>query len=81
MDYETLLRSRRPRRAGLVDFCGLEWDEACLAPEREPAGGKDGQPLASSPAGLQDVRRALASLRTVAGELRDLLTEAEARAV
>jgi tetratricopeptide (TPR) repeat protein len=32
--YEALVACREPRSRELVAFCGLEWDDACLAPER-----------------------------------------------
>ncbi len=30
-DYDAFVRSPRPATERLLDFCGLEWDEACLA--------------------------------------------------
>ena len=65
----------------LVDFCGLEWDEACLAPERNRRAVKT--------ASLWQVRQPIYKTSVERwrrfepwlGELRELLTEAEARAV
>jgi Sulfotransferase family len=32
--YETLVANREAETRRLVEFCGLDWDDACLAPER-----------------------------------------------
>jgi hypothetical protein len=32
--YESLVESQEPVTRSLVAFCGLDWDPACLAPER-----------------------------------------------
>jgi Flp pilus assembly protein TadD len=34
LDYETLVADREAQTRRLVAFAGLEWDDACLAPER-----------------------------------------------
>ncbi|NKX44278.1 sulfotransferase family protein [Roseicyclus persicicus] len=34
IDYEALTADPGPQIRALVDFCGLPWDDACLAPER-----------------------------------------------
>jgi hypothetical protein len=34
IDYETLIAQREPQTRRLLEFCGLEWNEACLYPER-----------------------------------------------
>jgi tetratricopeptide (TPR) repeat protein len=34
IDYETLVADREAQTRRLVQFCGLDWDEACLYPER-----------------------------------------------
>ncbi len=34
VDYETLIADRDSETRRLIGFCGLEWDEACLAPEQ-----------------------------------------------
>jgi tetratricopeptide (TPR) repeat protein len=34
VQYETLVAEREAETRRLVAFCGLEWDDACLAPER-----------------------------------------------
>jgi hypothetical protein len=36
VEYETLVADREAETRRLVDFCGLEWNDACLAPERNP---------------------------------------------
>lgn len=33
-DYDAFVRAPRPAIERLLAFCGLDWDEACLAPER-----------------------------------------------
>lgn len=34
LDYEDLVANPEPAIRGVIDFCGLEWDEACLAHSR-----------------------------------------------
>jgi tetratricopeptide (TPR) repeat protein len=34
VDYEALIGDREQVTRGLIGFCGLDWDEACLRPER-----------------------------------------------
>ena len=34
VDYETLIADREAETRRLVDFIGLEWDDACMTPER-----------------------------------------------
>ncbi len=34
IDYESLVTDPAPVTRALIDFCGVEWDEACLLPER-----------------------------------------------
>ncbi|HEY3783368.1 MAG TPA: tetratricopeptide repeat protein [Fimbriimonadaceae bacterium] len=34
VDYEELIGSQRPMTKKVTEFCGLEWDEACMFPER-----------------------------------------------
>jgi hypothetical protein len=36
VDYEELVADRERVTRQMVDFCGLEWDDACLEPERNP---------------------------------------------
>ncbi len=36
VDYEAMVSDREAETRRLVAFCGLEWDEACLRPERNP---------------------------------------------
>lgn len=33
-DYDAFVREPRPAIGRLLEFCGLEWDERCLSPER-----------------------------------------------
>ena len=81
VDYETLIAQPEAETRRLVDFCGLEWDEACLAPERNRRVVKT--------ASLWQVRQPVYKTSVERwrhyepwlGELRELLTEAEAGAV
>lgn len=34
VDYETVIAEREAQTRRLIAFCGLEWDDACLQPER-----------------------------------------------
>ena len=34
VQYETLIAAREAETRRLIAFCGLNWDDACLAPER-----------------------------------------------
>ena len=34
VEYERLIADREAETRRLIAFCGLEWDDACLAPER-----------------------------------------------
>jgi hypothetical protein len=34
VEYETLVRDREPETRRLIAFCGLDWDDACLQPQR-----------------------------------------------
>jgi hypothetical protein len=34
IDYETLIAERERETRRMIDFCGLEWDDECLTPER-----------------------------------------------
>jgi hypothetical protein len=36
VDYEALVADPEPHARRLVAACGLEWSEACLAPNRNP---------------------------------------------
>lgn len=36
IEYEQLTATPEPVTRRLIDFCGLEWDEACLRPEANP---------------------------------------------
>ena len=69
VDYEQLVADREATTRRLVAFCGLDWDDACLAPGAQRARGEDREPLAGAPAGLCDLGGALAPLRAVAGRV------------
>ena len=36
VDYEALVADPEPHARRLIAACGLEWDEACLSPHRNP---------------------------------------------
>ncbi|MGH7077452.1 MAG: sulfotransferase [Acetobacteraceae bacterium] len=36
IDYETLVADPEPEARRLIGFCGLEWNDACARPERNP---------------------------------------------
>jgi len=36
VDYEDLVSKSEPTIRRMIEFCGLEWDEACLQPEANP---------------------------------------------
>ncbi len=36
IDYEALIVDREPQTRRMIEFCGLDWDEACLSPELNP---------------------------------------------
>ena len=33
VDYEALVSDPEPQIRRIIDFCGLDWDDACLAPQ------------------------------------------------
>jgi len=37
VDYETLVRAQERESRRLISACGLEWDDACLAPQKNAA--------------------------------------------
>jgi hypothetical protein len=80
VDYEALVADREAQTRRLIAFLGLDWDEACLAPERNPSLVRTAsmwqvrQPVYSSSVGRW--RRYEPWL----GELRALLDEAPAEA-
>jgi tetratricopeptide (TPR) repeat protein len=80
VEYETLVADREAETRRLVAFCGLPWDDACLAPERNGRVVKTAslwqarQPLYKT--SVERWRRYEPWL----GELRELLPAAEAQA-
>lgn len=63
VDVQELRREPEARMRTILDFCGLEWDPACLAPyEPEPEIGAAGQ-LAPQAERLRPYEAALGSLR------------------
>jgi tetratricopeptide (TPR) repeat protein len=75
-DYEALIVDREAQTRRLIAFCGLEWSDACLTPERNPRVVKSAslwqarQPVYRT--SLERWRRYEPWL----GELRELATEA-----
>ena len=37
LQYETVVDEQEAQSRAIVDFCGLEWEDACLAFERNPS--------------------------------------------
>ena len=78
VEYETLVADREAQTRRLIAFCGLDWDEACLAPERNnrlvktPSLWQVRQPVYTT--SVERWRRYEPWL----GELRELLPAAEA---
>ena len=78
VEYEKLVADREAETRRLVAFCGLDWDEACLAPERNnrlvktPSLWQVRQPVYTT--SVERWRRYEPWL----GELRELLPAAEA---
>ena len=81
VEYETLIADREAETRRLIAFCGLDWDDACLAPERNsrvvktPSLWQVRQPVYNS--SVERWRRYEPWL----GELRELLPAAEAGGV
>ena len=67
VDYEDLTRAPEPVIRRIIAACGLAWHDACLRPESQSAGREDPQQVADPAADLSHLRRALATLRTLAG--------------
>jgi len=62
VDYERATAAPEETARRLIAFCGLDWDAACLSPDRRA----HGQSMAGAPADLPHLGRALAELRAVA---------------
>jgi tetratricopeptide (TPR) repeat protein len=78
VQYETLVADREAETRRLIAFCGLDWDEACLAPERNERRVKTSSLWqARQPVYKTSVER-WRRYEPWLGELRELLTEAEA---
>ena len=73
VDYEELTGAPEPVIRRIIAACGLAWDDGCLRPESQSAGGEDSQQMADAAADLSHLGRALATLRTVARALRALV--------
>ena len=77
LDYETLVADREAQTKRLIAFCGLIWDNSCLAPERNHRAVQTAsvwqarQPVYTSSVGRW--RR----YKPWLGELRELLKEAD----
>jgi len=76
VDYERLIADREAMTRRLVAFCGLEWDDACLAPERnQRAVNTASRWQARQPVYSTSVER-WRRYEPWLGELRELLAEA-----
>jgi tetratricopeptide (TPR) repeat protein len=80
VQYESLIADREAETRRLIAFCGLDWDEACLAPERnERAVNTASVWQARQPVYATSVER-WRRYEPWLGELRTLLPAAEAQA-
>lgn len=80
VQYETLVADREAETRRLITFCGLDWDEACLAPERNRRVVRTASLWqARQPVYTTSVER-WRRYEPWLGELRELLPDAEARA-
>jgi tetratricopeptide (TPR) repeat protein len=80
VQYETLIADREAETRRLIDFCGLDWDEACLAPERNRRTVNTASVWqARQPVYATSVER-WRRYEPYLGELRTLLPAAEAEA-
>jgi hypothetical protein len=62
--YEELVADLETQATRIVDHCGLDWDERCLAFHQTRTAGTHCQRRASSPADLQQFSRTVAALRS-----------------
>ena len=62
VSYEDLVADQRGETRKLLDYCGLEWEEACVAFSPKSGGEHDGKRIASAPPDLQFVGLAVAAL-------------------
>ena len=80
VDYETLVEVREAETRRLIAFCGLDWDDACLEPERNGRAVKTASVWqARQPVYKTSVER-WRRYEPWLGELRELLPAAEAGA-
>jgi tetratricopeptide (TPR) repeat protein len=80
VQYETLIADREKETQRLIAFCGLEWDEACLMPERNGRAVNTASVWqARQPVYATSVER-WRRYEPWLGELRELLPAAESRA-
>jgi len=81
IDYEDLIADREPMTRRLIDFCGLDWNEGCLKPERNDRTVKTASMWqARQPIYGSSVER-WRNYEPWLGELRQLMPEAAAEAV
>ena len=66
MDYEALVADPEPHARRLVAACGLEWNDACLAPHLNTRKIDHGEHLAGASADLPHIGRTVAALRALA---------------
>jgi hypothetical protein len=77
VEYETLVADREAETRRLVAFCGLEWDDACLAPERNARRIKTASLWQARPPVYRTSLERWRRYEPWLGELRELLPEAE----
>ena len=66
VDYETLVTAQEAETRRMVAFCGLDWDDACLHPERESERDPHGELVAGAAGGTRERGRKVAEVRTLA---------------
>jgi tetratricopeptide (TPR) repeat protein len=80
VDYETLIADREAETRRLVAFCGLDWDDACLTPERNRRVVKTSSLWQARQSVYKTSVERWRRYEPWLGELRELLPAAEAGA-
>jgi tetratricopeptide (TPR) repeat protein len=78
VDYEALTEHPEPHIRDLLAFCGLDWDDACLAPEKST---RRVETLSFSQVRAPIGRAAVAGWRRHAGDLQPLIEAMEATTI
>jgi hypothetical protein len=78
VDYEALTEHPEPHIRDLLAFCGLDWDDACLAPEKST---RRVETLSFSQVRAPIGRAAVAGWRRHADDLQPLIEAMEATTI